>query len=194
MGNKTERLDLTEITRQVERIVRETVEAGRLRRGQLLVIGTSTSEVLGERIGTAGAVEVAAAIYDGVQAARDELGFIPVYQCCEHLNRSLVIEREAMLQYHLDEVSAVPVPQAGGSMAAYAYRRFHEPCLVEGVRAHAGVDIGETLIGMHLRPVVVPFRPSIRKLGEARVTAAFTRPKLIGGERAVYALEQNEDC
>lgn len=194
MSNKSERLDLTEISRQVEQIVRETAEAGNIRPGQLLVIGTSTSEVLGERIGTAGALEIAAAIYEGVQAARADLGFIPAYQCCEHLNRSLVIEREAMLQYGLDEVSAVPVPQAGGSMAAHAYRSFHEPCLVESVRAHAGIDIGETLIGMHLRPVVVPFRPSIRHLGEARVTAAFTRPKLIGGERAVYRLPEDKEC
>jgi uncharacterized protein (TIGR01440 family) len=181
-------LDLSVITGQVEQIVRETAEAGRIGPGQLLVIGASTSEVIGKRIGTSGATEIAEAIFAGVEAVSRQFGFWPVFQCCEHLNRSLVMEREAMAAYRFEEVTAVPVPKAGGAMAAFAYRKFRQPCLVEAVRAHAGVDIGETLIGMHLKPVAVPFRPSIRYVGEARVTAAFTRPKLIGGERAVYKL------
>ncbi|MNM65657.1 hypothetical protein D3C81_771130 [compost metagenome] len=116
-----------------------------------------------------------------------------MFQCCEHLNRALVLERELLERLRLTEVSAVPVPKAGGSMAAGAYRRLKEPCLAETIEAHAGIDIGETMIGMHLRRVAVPFRPSIRYVGEARVNAAWSRPKLIGGERAVYVLPQVQD-
>lgn len=179
------------IAGQVETIVRELVSAGGLVRGQLLVIGVSTSEVLGQRIGTAGTTGTAAQIYEGVEAVRSEAGFIPVYQCCEHLNRALVIERTAAEHYGLDIVGAVPVPKAGGSMAAFAYRQLERPCLVETVQAHAGIDIGDTFIGMHLKRVAVPVRPSIRSIGEAHVTMAVTRPKLIGGSRAVYELETN---
>jgi uncharacterized protein (TIGR01440 family) len=178
--------------RQIETVLDELVEAGRLRPGRLIVFGVSTSEVQGKRIGTAGAEAVAAALYEGVERARAKHGFVPVWQCCEHLNRALAMERDAAEALGLTEVSAVPVPKAGGSMAAYAWRRMRDPCLVEAVAAHAGVDIGETLIGMHLRPVAVPFRPSIRQIGEARVIAAYTRPKLIGGARAVYALPESD--
>lgn len=177
---------LSEISAQVETVVRELVKAGNLMPGRMLVIGTSTSEVLGKRIGTAGALETAARIYAGVEAARNEVSFIPVYQCCEHLNRALVMERASAEYFGLTIVHAVPMPQAGGSMAAYAFSQFSEPCLVESIQAHAGIDIGDTLIGMHLRPVAVPVRPSITTIGGAHVTMAFTRPKLIGGARAVY--------
>lgn len=183
--------ELVSIANDVEKIVRELASAGGLKAGQLLVIGTSTSEVLGRHIGTSGTLETAAQIYAGVEAVRREIGFYPVYQCCEHLNRALVLSREAADKYGLDEVAAVPVPKAGGSMAAYAYRHLQEACLVETVQAHAGIDIGDTFIGMHLRRVAVPVRPSIRSIGAAHVTMAFTRPKLIGGTRAVYSLEDN---
>lgn len=188
--------DLAMIAKQTETIVRETAEAAKLTAGRLLVIGVSTSEVIGQRIGTSGALEIAEAIFTGVEKVRQETGFWTAYQCCEHLNRALVMERSAAEALGLEEVAAVPVPNAGGSMAALAYRKLAEPCLVETVEAHAGIDIGETLIGMHLRRVAVPFRPSLRQVGEARVTAAYTRPKLIGGERAVYRLEANseENC
>lgn len=183
--------EVTSIASDVETIVRELAVAGGLKAGQLLVIGTSTSEVLGHRIGTSGTVETAAQIYAGIEAVRKDIGFYPVYQCCEHLNRALVLPREAADKYGLDEVAAVPVPKAGGSMAAYAYRNLPDACLVEAVQAHAGVDIGDTFIGMHLRRVAVPVRPSIRSIGAAHVTMAFTRPKLIGGVRAVYTLEDS---
>ncbi|WP_424766587.1 TIGR01440 family protein [Paenibacillus sp. sgz302251] len=182
---------LYNIAAQVETIVRELASAGRLAGGQLLVIGVSTSEVLGQRIGTAGTVEAAEQIYAGVEAVRKEIGFVPVFQCCEHLNRALVMERAAAERYGLELVAAVPVPKAGGSMAAYAYRQLEEPCLAEAVQAHAGIDIGDTFIGMHLKRVAVPVRPSIRSIGAAHVTMAVTRPKLIGGARAVYELETN---
>ena len=111
-------------------------------------------------------------------------------QCCEHLNRALVVERTVLERLRLTEVSAVPVPKAGGSMAAFAYKHLKDPCLVESIEAHGGIDIGETLIGMHLRRVAIPFRSTKRYVGKARVTAAWTRPKLIGGERAVYKLPE----
>ncbi|CAM4155006.1 TIGR01440 family protein [Paenibacillus alkaliterrae] len=182
-------LQQSETAVQVETIIRELAFAGKLSMDQLLVIGVSTSEVLGRRIGTAGTVETAARIYAGVDKVRGEIGFIPVFQCCEHLNRALVMERAAAERYGLEIVGAVPVPKAGGSMAAYAYRQLADPCLVEAVQAHAGIDIGDTFIGMHLKRVAVPVRPSIRCIGEAHVTMAVTRPKLIGGARAVYELE-----
>ncbi|MOA29297.1 hypothetical protein D3C78_1503020 [compost metagenome] len=109
------------------------------------------------------------------------------------MNRALVVERDVLGRLGLTEVAAVPVPKAGGSMAAVAYTHLSEPCLAENVQAHAGIDIGETMIGMHLQRVAVPFRPTRRYVGKARVNAAWTRPKLIGGERAVYALPQKDD-
>lgn len=173
-------------------ILRELAAAADLKPGRLLVIGASTSEVAGRRIGTSGALEVAEQLLAGVREVQQEYGFDAAFQCCEHLNRALVLERAVLERLGLKEVAAVPVPKAGGSMAAAAFRSMKEPCLAETIEAHAGLDIGETLIGMHLRRVAVPFRPSLRYIGEARVNAAFTRPPLIGGERAVYRLEQQE--
>ncbi|WP_311080375.1 TIGR01440 family protein [Paenibacillus polymyxa] len=175
---------------QTASIVREIAEAASLKAGRLLVIGASTSEVAGSRIGTAGALDVAQQVLFGVESVRREYGFDVAFQCCEHLNRALVVERSLLERLGLMEVAAVPVRTAGGSMATVAYRSMDDACLAANVQAHAGIDIGETLIGMHLRPIAVPFRPSLRWIGEARVTAAFTRPPLIGGQRAVYSLEQ----
>ena len=180
------------LNEQTARIVRELAEAADLG-PVVLVIGASTSEVVGRRIGTGGALETAQRLLQGIAAVQAEFGFAVAYQCCEHLNRALVMERELLERLGLTEVAAVPIPGAGGSMASAAYRSMKEPCLAESIEAHAGVDIGETLIGMHLRRVAVPFRPTERYIGEARVTAAYTRPKLIGGERAVYRLEQRDD-
>lgn len=173
-------------------VLKELVAAAELKPGKLLVIGASTSEVAGQRIGTSGALEVAEQLLAGVREVQQEYGFDVAFQCCEHLNRALVLERAVLERLGLREVAAVPVPKAGGSMAAAGFRSLKEPCLAETIEAHAGLDIGETLIGMHLRRVAVPFRPSLRYIGEARVNAAFTRPPLIGGERAVYRLEQEE--
>lgn len=181
------------LNEQTARIVRELAEVAVLDPGKVLVIGASTSEVVGRRIGTGGALETAQQLLQGIAEVQAEFGFAVVYQCCEHLNRALVMERDLLERLRLTEVAAVPIPGAGGSMASAAYRSMTEPCLAESIEAHAGVDIGETLIGMHLRRVAVPFRPSERYIGEARVTAAYTRPKLIGGERAVYRLEQKDD-
>lgn len=184
-------LDLSQIRPLAEQVLRELAHAGKLEAGQLVVIGTSTSEVLGHHIGTSGTEEVAAHLFAAVEAVRAEIGFYPVYQCCEHLNRALVIDQASAERLGLDIVGAVPVPKAGGSMAAYAYSQLKEPCLVETVQAHAGIDIGDTFIGMHLKRVAVPVRPTIREIGGAHVTMAITRPKLIGGSRAVYELSEN---
>ncbi|WP_409343719.1 TIGR01440 family protein [Paenibacillus sp. MBLB4367] len=181
---------LDKIEADVETVLGELIQAGRVQPGQIVVIGTSTSEVLGRHIGTAGTLEVAERLYRGIMRVRAKAGFYPAFQCCEHLNRALVIERELLARSpQLDEVSVIPVPKAGGSMAAYAYRHLKEPVLVEEIAAHAGIDIGGTLIGMHLRRVAVPLRPSIRVIGQAPVQLAYTRPKLIGGVRAVYTEE-----
>ncbi|MVP01489.1 TIGR01440 family protein [Paenibacillus lutrae] len=173
----------------VETNFRALIEAGGLRSGQIVVIGTSTSEVRGERIGTSGIPEAAERIYAAAARVAAEHGLWLAFQCCEHLNRALVIE-EALLEKlpSLEEVRVVPVPKAGGSMAAHAYRHMTSPCVVEEITAHAGIDIGDTLIGMHLRRVAVPLRPPVPRVGEAHVTMAYTRPKLIGGPRAVYEL------
>lgn len=181
------------LQQQTASILRELATAGKLGSGHVVVIGTSTSEVAGQRIGTSGAVDVAEQLLAGIREVQTEFGFDTVFQCCEHLNRALVMERALLHRLGLTEVGAVPVPKAGGSMASTAYRSLSDPCLAEHIQAHAGLDIGETMIGMHLRHVAVPFRTSLRYIGEARVTAALTRPKLIGGERAVYRMEEEPD-
>jgi uncharacterized protein (TIGR01440 family) len=178
------------IGRDVEANLRELVLAGGLRAGQILVIGTSTSEVLGHRIGTSGTLQAAEPIYQAAAKVADEFELFLAFQCCEHLNRALVVEEEILSRYPLDPVAAIPIPRAGGSMASYAFRHFKRPVLVETIQAHAGIDIGDTLIGMHLRRVAVPVRPTIRTIGHAHVTMAITRPKLIGGARAVYTEEE----
>lgn len=185
------------IADQVERVVAELAEAAGLRPGHILVIGASTSEVAGRRIGTSGSRAIAEQIWEGVERVRSKYKFHTAYQCCEHLNRALVVEGDVPEQDpRLVQVAAVPTPDAGGAMAACAYRKMANPCLVETIEAHAGLDIGDTLIGMHLRRVAVPFRPAAGRIGEAHVTAARTRPKYIGGPRAKYTLEpeNTEDC
>jgi uncharacterized protein (TIGR01440 family) len=180
---------------QVETILTELVQAGNIEPGQIIVFGTSTSEVMGSHIGTAGSMQVAGQIYLGIERVRERVGFYPAFQCCEHLNRALLVEQDLLLRNPaLEQVSAIPVPKAGGSMAAYVYTQLRQPVLVETIQAQAGLDIGGTLIGMHLRRVAVPFRPSIRVIGHAPVQAAYTRPKLIGGTRAVYTLGDSGSC
>ncbi len=158
---------------------------------QVIVIGCSTSEVIGERIGTAGTKEVAEMIFEELSTLFKETGTHLAFQCCEHLNRAIVIEREVAKKLLLEEVTVIPVRTAGGAMATYAYQNFLDPVVVEFIRADAGIDIGDTFIGMHLKHVAVPIRAKERKLGHAHVTMAKTRPKLIGGTRAVYSNENS---
>lgn len=155
----------------------------------ILVIGTSTSEVIGKDIGTAGTEEVAKAIFRALQFFQKKTGVQLAFQCCEHLNRALLVEENTQRQYNLEQVSVIPVPRAGGSMAAYAYKQLKKPVMVEFISANAGIDIGDTLIGMHLKHVAIPVRSRVKLVGHAHLTMAITRPKLIGGERAHYISE-----
>lgn len=155
-----------------------------LRKGQILVVGCSSSEVAGHKIGSESSPEIAAEIFVGVQSALKEKGIYLAAQCCEHLNRAIIIEREAVPGAAI--VNVVPLPKAGGSFATAAYENFADPVALEGIQADAGLDIGGTLIGMHLKPVAVPVRLPQKAIGEAPLTAARTRPKFIGGARAQY--------
>ncbi|GAB4074808.1 TIGR01440 family protein [Barrientosiimonas marina] len=175
-----------QVRQDMDALAREWLESGYLQAGDVFVVGCSTSEVAGERIGTSGSEDIAAALFASLENLKADTGITVAFQCCEHLNRALVVDKSARNRLNLEEVSAVPVPDAGGSMAAYAYKQMNEPAVVETIRADSGIDIGDTMIGMHLKPVAVPLRFNQRLIGEARVTAARTRPKLIGGERAVY--------
>lgn len=180
-------MSTTELIRiATEQATAELAQVASLGERHLLVVGASSSEVAGERIGTAGSAEIAAAILAGVFAVQAELGFQVAFQSCEHLNRALVVERSTLERFSLVEVSAVPVATAGGAVATAAFLQLRDPALAEQVVADAGLDIGATLIGMHLRRVAVPVRLAVSFIGKAHVTAARTRPPLIGGERAVY--------
>jgi uncharacterized protein (TIGR01440 family) len=180
---------VAEVHSQVKQAAAEIIAAAALQPGQVLVVGCSTSEVAGERIGTAGNDAVAEAILEPLWEVTQAKGIYLACQCCEHLNRAIVVQQEAADRYNWEPVSAVPVPQAGGAFASRAMRRMPRAALVEEIQAHAGLDIGSTLIGMHLRRVAIPVRLSLNVIGRARLTAALTRPKLIGGERAVYTVQ-----
>ena len=159
---------------------------------KLLVIGGSSSEIAGGTIGHNSTYEYGEAVVEAVLKVCREAGVAPAFQCCEHLNRALIMERETAERYGYEIVWVVPRIKAGGSLATAAWKRFKDPVAVLAVQADAGLDIGQTLIGMHLRRVAVPVRLSISRVGEARITAARTRPLLVGGERARYVPESEE--
>ena len=177
---------LAAIRREAEAITRELVEIAGLKAGQVLVVGCSSSEVTGNKIGKASVPAVADAILDGMLPVLSEKGIYLAAQCCEHLNRAIIVEERYAEEQRIDPVCVRPVPKAGGSFASACYGRFDSPVAIEHIRAHAGLDIGGTLIGMHLKEVAVPVRLYTGKLGEANIIAARTRPKYIGGERAIY--------
>ena len=180
---------MSEITEQSKQAVTEIIEAAKLKEGALFIIGCSSSEVQGNRIGTATSTDVAKEIYDGVMPVLKEKGIHVAAQCCEHLNRALVVERATMDKFGLEQVNAIPQPNhAGGAFATVCYQNFDDPVLVETVRGlgDAGIDIGGTMIGMHLKYVAVPLRISLRKIGEAPILCARVRPKYVGGARAIY--------
>lgn len=170
----------------IEEFFEEVSKKTNVREGSLLVIGCSTSEVVGGHIGKDSSIETAEAIYSGIKAELERRGINLVAQCCEHLNRALVIEREVAEKLGLEIVNAVPQIHAGGSFSVTVYKNMKEPVLVEEVKADFGIDIGDTLIGMHLKKVAVPVRLSTTTLNKANITCAYTRPKYIGGERARY--------
>lgn len=174
------------ISAQVTKAILDLSIAGKLQQGAQMVIGCSTSEIAGGKIGKASAPEIGEWVAGAVLRVCQAKGLIPIFQCCEHLNRALVMPLDAAKELGYTRVHAIPQPKAGGSVPAAAWKLMENPCLVMQVQADAGIDIGDTLIGMHLRPVAVPFRGEIAKVGNAHVTAAFSRLPYIGGERAVY--------
>lgn len=162
----------------------EIIEIANLKEEDILVIGCSTSEIVGDKIGTNSSPDAAKAVFEGIYTAANEKGVFVAAQCCEHLNRAIVIE-EAAAQ-NLEVVNVVPQPKAGGSFATAAYNAFENPVVVEEIKAQAGLDIGFTMIGMHIKRVAVPVRLKNNKIGNATVLAARSRPKFIGGQRACY--------
>lgn len=176
-----------DIFNQVATATEELIKVAKLKQNSILVVGCSTSEVVGSKIGTNSDVDTAELIFNALKTTTEKYGVFLAVQCCEHLNRAIVIENSALP--NAEQVNVVPQKKAGGSLATVAYNSFNSPIVVEEIKADAGMDIGDTFIGMHLKKVAVPVRLSINKIGEAHLTSARVRPKFIGGIRAIY----NED-
>jgi len=183
--------ELKLVAEQIKSLLNELNDHVNFTSEHVLVIGCSTSEVSGQRIGTSGTIEVAEVLFSEIKAFQDETGVQLAFQCCEHLNRALVVQRKTARNLQLDEVTVIPVRTAGGALASFAFRHLDQAVIVEHIKADAGIDIGDTLIGMHLKHVAVPLRTSIKQVGQAHITAAKTRPKLIGGARAVYSVDDD---
>ena len=179
-------LALSTIEQQARQAVSELLDAAKLQPGDIFVVGCSSSEILGGKIGHASSLEAAQAAFKGIYPLLQERGIFLAAQCCEHLNRAIILEEEA-LPAGAEPVNVIPQPKAGGSFATTCWQRFAHPVALEAIRADAGMDIGDTLIGMHLKVVAVPVRLSLRRIGEANLVCARTRPKYIGGSRAAYA-------
>ena len=177
---------MEEIRLQAEAAVRELLEIAGLQAGDLLVIGCSSSEIVGQRIGKGSSMEAAQAVYAGIAPVLREKGILLAAQCCEHLNRALIVERSTAEKFGYEPVNVQPWAHAGGSFATTVWENMDCPVAMEHIRAAVGIDIGDTLIGMHLKEVAVPVRLSIKQIGQANLVCARTRPKFIGGERAHY--------
>jgi len=173
-----------ELYMQARNLMEEFGEKANLKAGDIMVVGCSTSEIIGSKIGTNSSPETAETVFQAIYSYTQEKGVYLAVQCCEHLNRAIIAERKAVP--FIDVVNVVPQPKAGGSFATRAYAHFEDPVAVDEIKADAGIDIGTTLIGMHLKRVAVPLRLENNTIGEARLSAARTRPKYIGGERAKY--------
>lgn len=167
-------------------LLEELKEQSFFNKDEICIIGCSTSEVIGQKIGSVGSMEVAEAIFTSLMKVQQETGVSFAFQGCEHINRAITIEREDFNPLTMEEVTVVPDVHAGGSLATYAYKHMNDPVVVEHISVPKGIDIGQTLIGMHIKHVCVPIRTSVKKVGEAVVTIATSRPKKIGGERAKY--------
>ncbi len=172
------------IYEQTKSAICELCEVAGLKEGNIVVVGCSTSEVVGSAIGTNSNYDVAGEIFNALNDYTKSKGLFLAIQCCEHLNRAIITERKAVP--FAETVNVVPQPKAGGSLATQGYKGFDDPVALEEIKADAGLDIGFTLIGMHLKRVAVPLRLSNNKIGEATVLGARTRPKFIGGVRAIY--------
>ncbi len=175
---------MNELFEQAMAVMKELGEKAKLKVGDIVVVGCSTSEIVGSKIGSNSNPDVAGIVFEGIYGYAKKMGWQLAFQCCEHLNRAIVIEKDAVPTAEI--VNVVPQPKAGGSMATQAYLNFENPIVVEEIKADAGIDIGFTLIGMHLKKVAVPVRLENNKIGEATILAARTRPRFIGGGRAVY--------
>lgn len=178
--------DLNEISMQVKTAVTELLSAAKLEKGDIVVVGCSSSEIIGSKLGTNSSVEVANTVFDALYPIIKENGLFLAAQCCEHLNRALIIEKDCAKLYGYNRVNVVPQPKAGGSFSTRAYACFENPVAVECIQASAGMDIGDVLIGMHLKRTAVPVRLSINQIGQAHLVCARTRPPFIGGVRAKY--------
>ena len=175
---------IMDIKNQCKVAISELCDVAKLKKGDILVVGCSTSEVVGSKIGTNSDFDTAEVLFESIYSVLNEKGIYLAVQCCEHLNRAIVVERDAVP--FCECVNVVPQKKAGGSLATKAYQAFNNPVVIEEIKADAGIDIGGTLIGMHLKKVAVPVRLSIDKIGEARILCARVRPKFIGGIRAIY--------
>ena len=175
---------LAQVKEESANAARQLSEAAKLHKGQIVVVGCSTSEVVGHNVGSWSTPEVANAIFEGLNSVFASMGVYIAAQCCEHLNRALIVEHEAVPNGEI--VNVMPQPKAGSSFATAAYHSFRHPVALEEIKADAGLDIGGTLIGMHLKKVAVPVRLQQNHIGQAIVLAARVRPKFIGGERAIY--------
>lgn len=169
-----------------KRVIGEFLEEVPLRAGDLVVIGCSTSEIAAHHIGSFSNAELGEAVFLAIYEELKKAGLSVAAQCCEHLNRAIVMEEEDACRFGYDIVNAVPQPKAGGSFSTAAWKNMEHPVAVEHIQAHAGIDIGDTLIGMHLKPVAVPVRIAHPMIGGARIVCARTRAKYIGGDRACY--------
>lgn len=172
------------INSQCKKLTEELIISAKLKKGDIVIVGCSTSEVVGDKIGTNSAYEIAEQIFCGIYSTLKEKGIFLAVQCCEHLNRAIVTESSAVPNF--ERVNVIPQPKAGGSLATVAYKNLPSPVVIEEIKADAGMDIGDTFIGMHLKKVAVPVRLSTDTIGKAHVTFCRTRPKFIGGIRAVY--------
>ena len=177
------------IKEDLEIALNELYEVSKVENGDILVVGCSSSEVIGKKIGTGGSEETAKVIFETLKEFCDKHNLYLAAQCCEHLNRCLVVEKECAKKYNLTRVNAIPHVHAGGAFATCTYKGMKEPYLVEEICANIGIDIGNTLIGMHIKKVCVPVRTSVKMIGEAPVTFARNRCKYVGGERAIYNSE-----
>ena len=174
------------IRQEVHAAIDELLTVAKVREGQLFVVGCSTSEVCGKKIGTDSHEDVAAVLFDEIYKLVTDKGLHLAVQCCEHLNRAVVMEREVLKEYGCVQVRAIPQPKAGGSVPAAAWKQLREPVLAQAIQADAAIDVGDTLVGMHIRPVAVPLRGAYRRLGSANLVQAYSRLPYIGGARAVY--------
>ena len=179
-------MDLNNLKDQAKKTLKELISKAKLNSGDIVIIGCSTSEVIGKEIGTCSNIDVAQILFDGFIDIINENGLFLAAQCCEHLNRAIVVEKDVAEKLNLEIVNVVPAIKAGGAFSTVCWNNLKRPVAVEKIKADCGIDIGGTLIGMHIKPVAIPVLTSIRKIGDANIICARRRPKFIGGDRARY--------